>query len=93
MVSTTTLLVLSSLTLFLVGILGGWLLTRASVNTSEVQLKIAVGTVVTIVWVVSIAAEILIVNYTASVVIHGIMGAVVGYLFSDQGVNINLGGK
>jgi hypothetical protein len=45
------------------------------------------------VWAASIVAEIIIPAYTVSVLIHGIMGAVVGYLFSDDGLDINIGGE
>jgi hypothetical protein len=43
--------------------------------------------------VVSIAAEIIIPGYTVSMLVHGIMGAVVGYLFSDDGVTFNIDGS
>lgn len=57
------------------------------------SLQIIVGLLVTSVWVVSIGAEIIIPAYTVSVLIHGIMGAVVGYLFSEDGFTINIGSQ
>lgn len=88
-----TIMAILSLILFSIGVVGGWLLSR---NASEElftrsNLQIAVGILVTIVWAITIAAEILIPTYTVSVLIHGIMGAVVGYLFSDDGLDINIG--
>lgn len=92
MLQLTTLFVLSSLFLFTVGAIGGWLLSkRSSKRSVKVRLQLVVGVLVTAVWVVSIAAEIIIPAYTVSVLVHGIMGAVVGYLFSEEGININIG--
>lgn len=86
--------ILASLTVFIVGIIGGWLFTRkADATFTKANLRTTIAVVVTIVWVVSIVAEIIIPTYTVSVLIHGIMGAVVGYLFSDEGITLNLGGK
>lgn len=82
-----------SLALFLLGVIGGWLLNKKENVFSRSNLQIAVGILVTIVWVASIAAEILIPTYTVSVLVHGIMGAVVGYLFSDDGITFNIGGE
>lgn len=93
MVELTTIFLLASLFLFLVGIVGGWIASRKLQHGVKTRLQIVVGLLVTIVWVVSIAAEILIPAYTVSILIHGIMGAVVGYLFSEEGIQINVGGN
>lgn len=91
MVELTTILILSSLFLFLIGMAGGWLLSREKDDSVKTSLQVVVGVLVTIVWVVSIAAEIVIPAYTVSVLIHGIMGAVVGYLFSEDGLDLSIG--
>jgi hypothetical protein len=92
MVETLTIFLLSSLFLFLIGIMGGWLVAERSNNVRlKTRLQVIVGVLVTIVWVISIAAEILIPAYTVSTLIHGIMGAVVGYLFTEEGITIGLG--
>jgi hypothetical protein len=93
MVKLTMLFILASIGLFLSGIGAGWLFARANTLENKSRLQIAVGIVVTIVWVVSIAAEIIIPGYTVSMLVHGIMGAVVGYLFSDDGVTFNIDGS
>lgn len=94
MVELTTLFLLASLTLFLFGIAGGWFFSKKhDTELPKTRLQIVVGVLVTIVWVVSIAAEIIIPAYTVSVLVHGIMGAVVGYLFSDDGITFNIGGN
>lgn len=78
--------------LFLLGITGGWIVTRSNKEFNKSSLQVVVGVIVTIVWVVSVAAEIIIPTYTVSLLVHGIMGAVVGYLFSEEGLTINIGG-
>ncbi len=93
MVALTTLLLLGTIFLFLAGIGIGLLFSRRRVSSNSTHLQVAVGIMVTIVWVVSIVAEIIIPAYTASLLIHGIMGAVVGYLFSSDGFTINIGGE
>lgn len=88
-----TIFLLASLVLFFVGLIGGWFLSQKDVHFTQSNLQILVGVLVTVVWAASIVAEILIPAYTVSVLIHGIMGAVVGYLFSDDGLTFNIGGK
>ena len=92
MVELTTTFLLASIALFLLGIAGGWYFSRRNNEKNKKHLRIAIGVIVTIVWVVSIAAEIIIPAYTVSILIHGIMGAVVGYLFTDDGITLNIGG-
>ena len=89
--SFTILYIIGSIALFALGISVGLLAQRKSDKVSRRHLQIAVAIVITIVWVASITAEILIPTYTVSVVVHGIMGAVVGYLFSEEGITFNIG--
>lgn len=90
MLTTTTLFALGSVALFFVGVGSGWLLKKIrGPNNPSVQTAIAL--LITVVWVVSIAAEIVVPAYTVSMMLHGIMGAVVGYLFSEDGITINIG--
>lgn len=86
------LLLFSTLSFLIVGAAIGCQYTNTKQVFSQSSLQIAVGIVVTIVWVSTITVEILITDYTVSVLIHGIMGAVVGYLFSDKNLNITIGG-
>jgi len=90
MINTSALLAISVL-LFIIGVSGGWGLSKLSGKEAKAQLRLVVGLVVCAMWVISVAAEIIISAYTVSVLVHGIMGAVVGYLFSDDGININIG--
>lgn len=78
---------------FVIGIIIGWRILRDPDPITKADLRIAVGALVALAWAASIAAEILIPAYTVSVLIHGIMGAVVGYLFSEDGLTFNIGGE
>lgn len=92
MPETITIFLLTSLIIFAIGVVIGWQLSTKNNVFTQHNLQIVVGILVAIMWVASIAAEIIIPTYTVSVLIHGIMGAVVGYLFSDDGLDINIGG-
>lgn len=83
---------LAILVLFLVGLIGGWFLSQKDIRFTRSSLQTLVGVMVTVVWAASIVAGILIPTYSVSILIHGIMGAVVGYLFSDDGITFNIGG-
>lgn len=93
MLELATLYILASIAAFTIGIGGGYILTRDDARFSRSKLQIVIAIVVTLVWVVSIVAEILIPAYTVSALVHGIMGAVVGYLFSEDGLKINIGNE
>lgn len=93
MVEPTTVFVLGSLALFLIGTGVGWALTRLRGNYASPPVQIAIALLITIVWVIAVAAEILVPTYTVSMMLHGIMGAVVGYLFSEDGITINVGSE
>lgn len=94
MLEPTTIYIFISILLFLFGTSTAYvLLGNNKTPTSSTKLRAVIAIAVTLVWMVSIAAEIIIPAYTVSVLIHGIMGAVVGYLFSKDGLNINIGGE
>lgn len=78
---------------FIVGMLMGWRVLSKPEPITQSDLRIAIGALVSIAWTLSIAAEIVIPSYTVSLLIHGIMGAVVGYLFSEDGLTLNIGGS
>lgn len=62
---------------------------RLSISDTTFRRIIAVA--VTTTWIAAVGADILITTYDVPVLIHGIMGAVAGYLFSDGGLNIDIG--
>lgn len=92
MVSIVTLYAIASFIVFVVGLSSGWYVSNHGFDITGFSLQTAVAVVVSIIWAVSIVAEIVIPAYTVSVLVHGIMGAVVGYLFSEDGLTINIGG-
>ena len=89
---TTTTIVLLAVTLFHVGLLIGWMLSNHTGGTTESKLKTMVAVVITLGWISATVAGILIASYTVSPLLHALMGAVVGYFFTDDGVNFNIGG-
>jgi uncharacterized membrane protein len=89
---TTTLIVVST-TLFLVGLLIGWIYSKDSERTTKKKVKTMVAIVVTLGWISATTAEIFVVSYTVSPLLHGLMGAIVGYFFTDEGINLNIGGS
>ncbi|WP_153952895.1 hypothetical protein [Halosegnis longus] len=46
---------------------------------------------VTAIWAMSVGSDIVIATYSTDVLVHGIMGAVTGFLFSEEGLTVNLG--
>lgn len=87
----STIFILVSILLFVVGMVLGWYVSTRHVIEPKTHLRVLVGILVTVMWVISIVAEIIITGYTVGVLVHGIMGAVVGYLFSEDGITINIG--
>ena len=89
-----TILLLASIATFIIGIIAGAVLTRTegTQTFTRERLQLVMGVVVTTVWVITVAADILIASYNVSFFVHGIMGAVVGYLFSDEGLTFTLKG-
>lgn len=88
----STTLTLVSVTLFAVGLLTGWLYTKDSEVTTKSKVRLMVAVVITLGWISATVAGILIADYTVSPMLHGLMGAIVGYFFTDDGVTFNIGG-
>lgn len=91
MINATSIFVIGSIALFLVGLVFGWVITRFRDSSPSPPVQTAIALLITAVWVVAVAAEIVVPAYTVSMMLHGIMGAVVGYLFSEDGVTVNIG--
>ena len=81
-----------AITLFILGVGIGWILTQDSQQTTKQKLQTGIAIAVTIVWIFAVVADVLLTGYTLSPLVHAIMGAVVGYFFTDEGLSINLGG-
>lgn len=90
---TTTTILLISITLFSIGLLLGWLYSRDSSATTESKIKLMVAVVISLGWISATAAGILVAGYTVSPMLHALMGAIVGYFFTEDGVNFNIGGE
>lgn len=88
----STTLILVSITLFSVGLLIGWLYTSDSEETTQNKVKLMVAVVITLGWSSATAAGIFITGYTVSPMLHALMGAIVGYFFTEDGIEFNIGG-
>lgn len=90
---TITTITLLSVTIFCVGILIGWIASNQRDLTTQKKLRILVAVVITLAWLSATVAGILIASYTVSPLLHGLMGAIVGYFFTEDGVTFNIGGN
>lgn len=87
-----TVLVLTHLGAFLLGIALGYLYSGESERSAESKAKVIITVTITSMWVVAMIADIFITGYAISPLVHAIMGAVVGYFFADEGFNVTIGG-
>lgn len=76
---------------FLVGLIVGSVAGQHGITVEKQTFRYVLAGIIVLVWVVSILAEIAIASYTTHVFVHGIMGAVAGYLFSEDGINVSIG--
>lgn len=88
----TLTLVLVGIILFVIGILIGWLFANQAELTVQNRLKTMVALVVSLGWITATIAGIIVGTYTVSPLLHALMGAIVGYFFTEDGVNLNVGG-
>jgi hypothetical protein len=89
-ISTTTIGLLS-LSLFSIGLLIGWIYSRDSKTTLKNKIRLLVTIVIMLGWISTTAAGIIIANYSVSPMIHALMGSIVGYFFTEDGINVNIG--
>jgi len=89
----TATLAFLTIALFCIGVLIGWILSNHSEVKTHSKLKTLVAVVITLGWITSTIAGILMASYTVSPLIHALMGAIVGYFFTDNGVTFNIGGE
>lgn len=91
--TTLTVLLLLAASLFVVGLLLGWLLSNHSGKTTKSKLKTMVAIAVTFVWISTTLADMVISAYSVSPLVHALMGAIVGYFFTEEGLQFNIGGN
>lgn len=84
---------LIALLLLLIGSVVGWILIESPVIESKAKLKAMVAAAVTIVWIIATIADIIVTGYAMSPLIHALMGGLVGYFFTNDGVQFNIGGS
>ena len=83
-----------SLTSFLSGVVVGWFAAKRIDNLTDKEMRRLVTLMLIAAYVVSVMSEIFITGYNTPMLLHAIIGGVVGYMFSieDDGFNINIGG-
>lgn len=93
LISSTTAIVASLAVLsFFLGFALGWVAaTRTNAKSTRAKTKALVGVAVTIVWVTATIADIFVTGYTVSPLLHGLMGAIVGYFFTENGIDLSFG--
>lgn len=91
MVSLTPTIVLLSATLFTIGLLIGWIISKDSERSTKAKMQTMVAVVITLGWISATAAGIFITEYSVSPMLHALMGAIVGYFFTEDGITFNLG--
>lgn len=87
-----TLLATLFLAIFLLGLALGYIYTVDSKQTSASKVRTVLAVTVTVIWVIAMMADIFITGYAISPLVHAIMGAIVGYFFAEEGLDINIGG-
>lgn len=88
---TTTTLFLAIATSFFAGVLVGWVISNHTETETNAKLKTMVAIVITLGWITSTVAGILLTAYTVSPLLHALMGAIVGYFFTDDGIDFSIG--
>lgn len=82
-----------SLISFILGAMVGWILATELNELEAIQFRRAMAVVILSIYIVSVMAEISLEQYQTPMLLHAIMGGIVGYLFSQgaEGFNINIG--
>lgn len=88
----TVTLAILVVALFCIGVLIGWILSNHTEVKTHSKLKTLVAVVITLGWITATIAGILMASYTVSPLLHALMGAIVGYFFTDNGITLNIGG-
>ena len=81
-----------AIVVFVIGLGIGWVLTKDSALSQKSKLKTGISIAVTIVWMFTVVADVFMTGYTLSPLVHAIMGAVVGYFFTDGDVDADVTG-
>lgn len=77
---------LTALLVFVLGFATGYFAGICIREATQVQIRHAIAIVIAFAWFVSLLASVLDPGYQTPIAVHGMMGAVVGYLFQlDDG--------
>lgn len=87
---TTAMIILIA---FSIGFIFGWVLSNRRDVTSKSRLRTIIAVVITVGWITATVSGIVYTTYTVSPLLHALMGGIVGYFFTDDGVSFNIGGE
>lgn len=83
--------------IYLIGFISGWYLHKyyssKEQNEKKAMFKNLIAFLITLAWVASILSEIFISDFHTNFFVHGIMGAVAGYLFGPDAITKVFGRK
>lgn len=87
--------IIISLSSFFIGVLFGWIASKQIDSFGDKEVRQLISIMLILTYIVSVFAEINVDGYHTPMLLHAIIGGVVGYLFStgDEGFNINIGGR
>lgn len=81
-----------SLASFAFGAIVGWVWATHFDGISQPQLRRATAVTLLVTYIISVLAEIILKSYATPVMLHTIVGGIVGYLFSqEKDFTLNLG--
>lgn len=77
---------------FAVGFVTGFYTAGTLERTSTEDMRLYISALIAVMWAISVAAGIIITDYSPSLALHGIMGAAAGYFFKTGNPVSNLVG-
>lgn len=78
--------------IFVVGFTTGYLTSAYIKSADDATARRTIAFIITFVWLLTVFASIGVPEYETPLAVHGVMGAVVGYLFArDSGITADLG--
>lgn len=75
---------------FALGATAGICLTLWTTHSDRPEMRRTIALLITLLWMLSVLAGMLVVEYRTSAFVHGMMGAVAAYLFKDEAGEISL---
>lgn len=81
-------LLIAVVVLAIVALVAGWVHNNGNQEKVQRRIRTVLSLVVTSVWIATVVADMLFTGYSVSPLLHGIMGAIVGYFFTSDGLDL-----